>query len=259
MNSSNAGWMDTVLNALRSPGAMMVALVLALFPQGEHTAQVFLYFSHDRSNNAQLFAYAFAAAVEVAVLLFVLAGHKRISYLFAGASFLTNLVYYAIGGVAMLSVAVLPVLLLSALLPACIMGYSHTIAEKPKSDAPHGATPPANAPAKPRRYRWQFWRKPAETSTAQPTSNTTTPAPIAPPSPSGGHSEGVAQTGTAAAQPEGDGDKLTPAQRRAQIASAGLQTSEEVIAMFGVGKRTADGDLAWVRKNLLQTNGTGAR
>ncbi len=55
-----------------------------------------------------------------------------------------------------------------------------------------------------------------------------------------------------------DGDKLTPAQRRAQILSAGLQTPDEVIAMFGVGKRTADGDLAWVRKNLLQTNGTGA-
>ena len=64
---------------------------------------------------------------------------------------------------------------------------------------------------------------------------------------------------TPAEQPQDDGgDKLTPAQRRAQIASAGLQTPEEVIAMFGVGKRTADGDLAWVRKNLLQTNGTGA-
>ena len=148
MSNSNTGWMDRVLDALRSPGAMMVALVLALFPQGEHTAQVFIYFSHDRSGNAQLFAYAFAAAVEVAVLLFVLAGHKRISYLFAGASFLTNVVYYAIGGVAMLTVSVLPVLLLSALLPACIMGYSHTIAGKPKA-----GTAPTKAPAKaPRRW-----------------------------------------------------------------------------------------------------------
>ena len=72
-----------------------------------------------------------------------------------------------------------------------------------------------------------------------------------------------AETGDLSATPaeqpqDGGGDKLTPAQRRAQIASAGLQTPEEVIAMFGVGKRTADGDLAWVRKNLLQTNGTGA-
>ena len=90
------------------PGAMMIALVLALFPQGEHTAQVFMHFSHDASSNAQTLAYAFAAAVEVAVLLFVLAGHKGISYTFAAASFATNMVYYAIGGVALLSVAILP-------------------------------------------------------------------------------------------------------------------------------------------------------
>ena len=142
----------------------MIALVLALFPQGEHTAQVFRHFSHDGGGNAAGLSYAFAAAVEVAVLLFVLAGHKRISYAFAGASFLTNIVYYAIGGVALLSVSVLPVLLLSALLPACIMGYSHTVASYPNRNDATGATEP-RAAQQPRAWRWQFWRKPAPPAT----------------------------------------------------------------------------------------------
>ncbi len=54
------GFLDKLLNFLRSSGAMMIALVLALFPQGEHTAQVFMYFSHDARGSAQFFSYAFA-------------------------------------------------------------------------------------------------------------------------------------------------------------------------------------------------------
>ena len=158
--------MTKILDALRSPGAMMIALVLALFPQGEHTAQVFMHFSHDASSNAQLFAYAFAAAVEVAVLLFVLAGHRGISYTFAAASFLTNIVYYAIGGVALLSVAVMPVLLLSALLPGCIMGYSHTIAQHTAIQGAQPATQPAR--------RWQWFRRGTKSANA-PAMPTETP------------------------------------------------------------------------------------
>ena len=157
--------MTKILTALRTPGAMMIALVLALFPQGEHTAQVFRHFSHDGGGNAAGLSYAFAAAVEVAVLLFVLAGHKRISYAFAGASFLTNIVYYAIGGVALLSVSVLPVLLLSALLPACIMGYSHTVASYPNRDDATGATE-THAATQPRAWRWRFWRNNATPAVA---------------------------------------------------------------------------------------------
>jgi len=161
---NNASWMDAILNALRSPGAMMIALVLALVAQGEHTAQVFAYFAHGSADHAQPLSYAFAGAVEVAVLLFVLKGHKHISYAFAVATFATNMVYYAIGGIDLLSVAVLPVLLLSVLLPGVIVGYSHTIAETPKStDVRKAATP--TKPAKVRRHFWQFWR-PRATATA---------------------------------------------------------------------------------------------
>ena len=151
--------MTQILALLRSPGAMLLALVLALFAQGEHTAQVFANFSH-RAGDTEPLAYAFAAAVEVAVLLFVMNGHKTISYIFAGATFATNLVYYAIGGIDLLSVAVLPVLLLSALLPGVIVGYSHTIAAT-------GVAPAAPA-ATPRRNWWQWWRKDAAPATVQP-------------------------------------------------------------------------------------------
>ncbi len=97
---------------------------------------------------------------------------------------------------------------------------------------------------------------PAEAPAELPTPNDTTPAPIVAPSPSGGHSEAagksrkpreVAKTG-----------KLTQEQRRAQIKEQELQSYRDVMRVFNVSKRTADGDLAEVRKAVLQTNGTGA-
>jgi len=256
--------MNEILRALRSPGAMMVALVLALFPQGEHTAQVFAFFSHNAEGSAQFFSYAFAAAVEVAVLLFVLAGHRRISYLFAGASFLTNVVYYAIGGVVLLSVAAFPVLLLSALLPACIVGYSHTIA-----DVGH-ATPatkqPAKRPAPARRWFWQFWRKPAETpvTNIQPSNPAKTPValpagttghPIATPSESGGHSEVATQTGTTVEAEQAQDLPTHDARTQAlQLRDEGY-TAAEIARMTGAKYSTVQ---SWLRRATVQTNGTGA-
>jgi hypothetical protein len=144
--------MNRILDALRSPGAMMIALMLALVAQGKHTADVFTYFSH--AGTPVWLSYVFACAVEVAVLLFVLNKHKLISYVFAVATFATNMVYYAIGGVDMQSVALVPVVLLSALLPGVIVGYSHTIAE----NTIKGETQPATT----QRGGWRFWRKPLE-------------------------------------------------------------------------------------------------
>ena len=237
--------MNRILDALRTPVAMLLALVLALVAQLEHTAQVFMQVVDAHGIYAQVHAYAFAVAVETAVLLFVLAGHRRISYGFAIATALTNLSYYAMQGVDLLSVQGAPAWLMSLLLPAAIVGYSHTIADAPQQENP---AKPATTNIQP--------VEPAKAPVALPVgtlgNSGETPPDAAP-----------AETGDLPATPteqpqDGDGDKLTPAQRRAQIASAGLQTPEEVIAMFRVGKRTADGDLAWVRKNLLQTNGTGA-
>jgi hypothetical protein len=243
--------MNRILDILRSPVAMMVALILALTAQGKHTADVFTFFSHP--GTPQWLSYAFAAAVEVAVLLFVLNRHKSISYAFAFATFATNMVYYAIGGTALLSVAIVPVVLLSALLPGVIVGYSHTIAE-------HTDATPAAQPAQPRHYRWQFWRKPQEAATTSSTTTIATTTPVARPV-----GTLTAQNATDAAadplpespntpQPEPPA-KLTPEQRRAQIAERELQTSLQVQKAFAIGKRTADADLAWVRKNVMHTNG----
>ena len=210
--------MTQILAALRSPGMMLLALVLALFAQGEHTAQVFASFSHP-TNGPQLLAYAFAGAVEVAVLLFVMNGHKTISYIFAGATFATNLVYYAIGGIDLLSVQLAPVLLLSALLPGVIVGYSHTIAAT-------GATE-TRAATQPRALRWQFWRKPATPATLH---DNTPPAEHSTETPD---EIGDIIPATSAAQPE--------AQR----------SSADIARELGVSRQTVDG---WKRRGTLTMN-----
>lgn len=234
--------LNAILDALRSPGAMMIALVLALFPQGEHTAQVFLRFSHEAGESARFFAYAFAAAVEVAVLLFVLAGHKRISFAFAGASFLTNIVYYAIGGVVLLSAEALPALLLSALLPACIMGYSHTIADKTaQGDKETPEYKPAKAPGRPQKAA-----TPTASSNTTISTDSAAPRPATPPS----------EADNAPSEPaEPTPAKLTPAQRRAHIAEQELFDGAQVAAQFGVSLRTAQIDIAQVRKAATVRNG----
>lgn len=231
--------MNELLDKLRSPGAMMIALVLALFPQGEHTAQVFQHFSHAGSGNAQGLSYAFAAAVEVAVLLFVMAGHKRISGLFAGASFLTNVVYYAIGGVALLSVAAFPVLLLSALLPACIMGYSHTVADKTKhTDAPATPASPAATPA---RAWWQWRRTPATDDATHAT------LPVASATDDAAH---AAQPATLDATDDAP-DQPNKRTRAHQLRSEGYNVAE-VARMVGAHRSTVT---RWLDGATAQSNG----
>lgn len=197
-----------------SPVVMMVALALALLAQGKHTADVFTYYSHD--NTPWWLSYAFAAGVEVAVFLFVLHGHKGKSYTFAVAAFATNVVYYAIGGAALLTAELVPVFLLSALLPGVIVGYSHTIAEKPMQAGAqaHRGT------SRPWLQRFTFWRKPAETSVSNPTSNTATPTPIATPGESGGHGEGA--------------DVVTPPQTRPAKAHKHTQRTPGKTNEFGM-------------------------
>jgi hypothetical protein len=201
---------------------MMLALVLALLAQGEHTAQVFAYFAHTGGGNVAQLSYAFAAAVEVAVLLFVLKGHKYISYGFALATFATNLVYYAIGGINLLSVAIFPVVLLSALLPGVIVGYSHTIAETPQTDAKQ----PQAAAVR----RWvRFWKTPLETPATPVESGNT---PTIEPSPSCGHSEATSTIVQPAKAPR----KSTSA----RIAAEYGITVQEIVDAAGVKRQAVE-------------------
>jgi hypothetical protein len=205
--------MERILTALRSPGAMMFALVLALIAQGEHTAQVFAYFSHPTGQSAQPLAYAFAAAVEVAVLLFVLKGHKYISYGFAVATFATNMVYYAIGGIDLQGPAIAPVLLLSALLPGVIVGYSHTIAETPAAE-PH--TPAADTP-RPARQK-AAGRSESAAPSVDATTITTAPHSDPP--------EGTAQAPDAAPTAKSKRAANPNRERALQMQSEGFNTAE---------------------------------
>jgi hypothetical protein len=229
--------MNRILDILRSPVAMMVALILALTAQGKHTADVFTFFSHP--GTPQWLSYAFAAAVEVAVLLFVLNRHKHISYAFAVATFATNMVYYAIGGTALQSVALVPVVLLSALLPGVIVGYSHTIAESAIADAPT----PAPQPAKARRYRWQFWRKPTETPTTNTAPSEPLQAPVARPSATLGHSDV-----TPATEQTGETSVLAPP---TELRAVAAKSDSDIAAMLGVKRQAVQG---WRKRNTLEKN-----
>jgi hypothetical protein len=245
------GASDLVLAFFTSPLFMMAALGLALLAQGKHTADVFAFWSH--KGTPEWLFYAFAGGVEIAVFIFVLHDHKRTSYAFAVGAFATNVVYYAIGGANLLSAEVLPVLLLSVLLPGVIVGYSHTIAEKPATNAATSVAKPANANARRWWQRLAFWRKPAETLTAQPTSNTTTPAPIAPPSESGGHSEGAAQTSTPEQARDGSKSKVSPETKAIILRSIsnGAKVAD-VATEFDVSPNTVR---SWIARTAKQTNG----
>ena len=242
--------MNRILDALRTPSAMLVALLLALVAQLEHTAQVFMQTVNATGDGAQVHAYAFAIAVETAVLLFVLHGHKRISYGFAIATFATNLSYYAMHGVDLTSIAGAPAWLMAGLLPAAIVGYSHTIA-----DVPHGATP-AQPAATTTPRRWQFWRKPAESTTTDNLARAAVQTPTARPSATSGHPDATPaaapEPAAAPKQPEPDAmpqpDKRTQAM---QLRDEGY-TAAEIAKMTDAKYSTVQ---SWLRRATAQTNG----
>jgi len=228
--------MNRILDALRTPVAMLLALVLALVAQLEHTAQVFMQVVDAHGIYAQVHAYAFAVAVETAVLLFVLAGHRRISYGFAIATALTNLSYYAMQGVDLLSVQGAPAWLMSLLLPAAIVGYSHTIADAPQHEKP---------------------AKPATTN-MQPVEPAK--APVALPVGTLGHSSETpndgtpAETGDLPAKPAEQPQDVPTHDTRTQALQLRDEgyTAAEIARMTGAKYSTVQ---SWLRRATVQTNG----
>ena len=228
--------MNRILDALRTPVAMLLALVLALVAQLEHTAQVFMQVVDAHGIYAQMHAYAFAVAVETAVLLFVLAGHRRISYGFAIATALTNLSYYAMQGVDLLSVQGAPAWLMSLLLPAAIVGYSHTIADAPQQEKPVDAAATNIQPVEPAKARGDV---PVGTL---------------------GHSSETPNDGT----PAGTGDlPATPAEQPQDVPTHDTRTqalqlrdegytAAEIARMTGTKYSTVQ---SWLRRATVQTNG----
>lgn len=132
-----------IITWLRTPIATLIVLCAALLAQLPHAADVFRLLVNGNGLWAVLHGYAYAIALELAVLLFVVQRRNAESYVFAGVSVLVNLSYYALHGTDLFSVAAAPAWLVSIALPAAIARYSHLLVD----DTP---TPPVTvAPAAP--------------------------------------------------------------------------------------------------------------
>ena len=127
-----------MIEFLRSKIATLCVLVLALVAQLPHAAEVFMQAGALRQAQGlqwwlgALHGGAYAMALELAVLLFVVQGHRAASYAFAGVSVLVNLAYYA-ERVELFSVHGLSAWLISIALPVAIALYSHAVADAPDS------------------------------------------------------------------------------------------------------------------------------
>ena len=225
---------------LRTPIATLIVLCAALLAQLPHAADVFRMIVGGVGWPAVLHGYAYAIALELAVLLFVVQRRDAESYLFACVSILVNLSYYALHGIHLFTVAALPAWLVSIALPAAIARYSHLLVEEsptsqPTATPPDAATAPPVAPAEPLDVA-----VPEPASDEQPATVAAAPAPARKP----------AQRKT-----QRKPAKLSAAQRQAQIASSGVTDPSAICAQFGVSLRTAQNDIAAVRKGLLTQNG----
>lgn len=133
-----------IIDKLRTPIATLIVLCAALLAQLPHAADVFRIIVRADGPLAVAHGYAYAVALELAVLLFVVQRRNVESYVFAVVSVLVNLSYYALHGVALLSIAALPAWLVSIALPAAIARYSHLLVDEP---SPPPAEKPLEAPA----------------------------------------------------------------------------------------------------------------
>lgn len=117
-----------MIELLRSQVATLTVLALALLAQLPHAAEVFMQAGGASGWWGWLHGLAYAIALELAVLLFVVQERRKESYGFAFVSVLVNLAYYA-ERVQLFSVQALPAWLISLALPIAIALYSHAIAE----------------------------------------------------------------------------------------------------------------------------------
>ena len=234
-----------IIAALRTPVATLAVLCMALLAQLPHAADVFRMIVGGEGWLAVAHGYAYAVALELAVLLFVVQRRDAESYLFAGVSVLVNLSYYALHGIDLFSVAALPAWLVSIALPAAIARYSHLLVETPTSAETSADGTAANAAdhlQTPEVDAARLQPEPLQSALvdAPPTSAISTAKPAPKPAPK-----------RRSRKPA----KLTPEQRRAQIAESGMTEAGAVAAQFSIALRTAHADLAAVRRATLSANG----
>lgn len=122
-----------MLEFLKSQTAILVVLALALIAQIPHASAVFIAAGQISGWFGITNAYAYAIALELAVLLFVVQGRKKESYAFAAFSIFINLAYYSMY-FNLFTVAAIPCWLISFGLPIAIALYSHSLKETPKAN-----------------------------------------------------------------------------------------------------------------------------
>ena len=230
-DTRNAG--AGIIAALRTPVATLVVLVAALLAQLPHAADVFRLVVHGDGLWQVVHSYSYAIALELAVLLFVVQRRNIESYLFAAVSICVNLAYYSLHGVNLFSVAALPAWLISIALPAAIARYSHLIVDAGIAQD-DDAEPTADDETA------QDFTQTAVQDDA-PTDNVPAPQPKRKPA------------------RKREVQKLTPEQRRMQIAESGIDNAADVATLFGVSMRTAQADIAATRNAVVQVNGTVLR
>ena len=254
--------------------AMVIFLAVSLYAQLDHTAYVVEHLARKSASGAH--AYALAVAVEFSVLLFVLAGHRRISWAFAAATFLTNLSFYWIqldGN--WQSAEGLMAVLMALLLPGVIIGYSHSAvggkhgagaaqddAQTTQTQAQGHADGADDADA-------QVSAQVDRAYTAQVSADGHTQAQTG--AGAGAEAQVDAQTqtqGSAGAQQDAqkrtqkrtqaqvEGAGMTRAQRLRHIEESGAVDPAQVAAQYGISLRTAQVDIKEVREAMTQVNGT---
>jgi hypothetical protein len=234
-----------IIAALRTPVATLAVLCMALLAQLPHAADVFRMIVGGEGWLAIAHGYAYAVALELAVLLFVVQRRDAESYLFAGVSVLVNLSYYALHGIDLFSIAALPAWLVSIALPAAIARYSHLLVETPTSAESAAESAAANAADR-------LQAPEVETANLQPE-----PLQVAAPTEPQTSAISTAKTAPKPAPKRRNRKpaKLPPEQRRAQIAESGMTDANAVAAQFSIALRTAHADLAAVRNATLSENG----
>lgn len=123
--------MQKINGFLKGEAATVTVLLFALAAQIPHASGVFaniLRFYANHTSGEWITGWLFAIAMESAVLLFVVQGRKKVSYVFALISILMNLSYYHMHGVGIFSWGAFPIWLVSFTLPLAIAVYSHGVA-----------------------------------------------------------------------------------------------------------------------------------
>lgn len=248
--------------------AMVIFLGVSLYAQLDHTAYVVEHLARKSASGAH--AYALAIAVEFSVLLFVLAGHRRISWAFAAATFLTNLSFYWIqlDGQWRSAEGAMAVLM-ALLLPGVIIGYSHSAVGHgaAQDNAQDGGTDGDVAQNGAEAHNTAHEGASAAHDSAGAQQDVLPVVVVAQSTAQDGAERHVsaaqaqqdaqdnAQDTQDAAQ---DGAKMTKEQRRMHIKESGVLDAAQVAAQYRVSMRTAQDDIKAVREAMAQTNGHAA-